>query len=169
MAKKVEIVGANPKKIEITDKSKRRIEPDELATALGASEAARSAPSLDLISLAELGTQLLSRLRSSGGRPALADATEICRVPLSAADIKTLEEMVAQIEKSSGAKASVGQLVSAIVRAHLHARNARDATPIAATTDAPVSRAVVQQMLDAQLTPLRDQLQRLQRELHAVQ
>ena len=115
MAKKIEIVGAKPKKIEITDKTKRRIEPAEVAAALGANLAGeQSAANLDMIGLAELGTQLLSRLRSSGGRPALADATEMCRVPLSAADIKTLEGMVAEIEKSSGAKPSVGQLVSVI-------------------------------------------------------
>src|SRR6266404_5926489 len=120
MTKKIEIVGAKPKKIEITDKLKRRIEPAELAAALGANLAGqRSGGNLDLIDLAELGTLLLSRLRSSRGRPALADATEICRGPLSAADMKRLEGMVAQIEEFSGAKPSVGQLASVIVRLHL--------------------------------------------------
>jgi hypothetical protein len=43
------------------------------------------APNLDPLSLAALGSELIKRLRS-GGRPAVADATEICRVPLSAED-----------------------------------------------------------------------------------
>src|SRR5437660_11557799 len=99
MAKKIEIVGAKPKKVEIVAQPKRRIEPAELAAALGATPCGERIPgNLDLIGLAELGTRLLARLRSSGGRPALTDATEICRVPLSADDIKTLEEMVAQIQ-----------------------------------------------------------------------
>jgi hypothetical protein len=107
MARKINIVGARPKKIEVVDQPKRRINPAELAAALGANPSGRQAPgSLDPIALAELGTQLLDRLRSSGGRPALADATAICRVPLSAEDVKTLENMVAQIGESTGAKPS---------------------------------------------------------------
>ena len=122
MAKKINIVGAKPKKIEVVDQPKRRIEPSELATALGANPTGEQAPgNLDPIALAELGTQLLSRLRSSGGRPALADATINCRVPLSAEDLQTLENMVAHIGASTGAKPSVGQLVSVIVRLHLKA------------------------------------------------
>jgi hypothetical protein len=120
MGKRIEIVGAKPKKIEIVDRPKRRIEPQELARALGAAMTRRQvAPNLDLISLADLGTQLVQRLRSSGGRPALADATEICRVPLSAADLQTLEAMVAQIGAATGAKPSIGQLVSVIVHQYL--------------------------------------------------
>src|SRR5262245_50791305 len=108
MAKKIEIVGEEPKKIKIVDQPNRRIEPAEFAAALGANPAGgQAAGNLDLIALAELGTQLLARLRSSGGRPALTDATEICRVPLSADDLKTLEEMVGQLEGSSGVKPSV--------------------------------------------------------------
>src|SRR5437867_4498571 len=126
MAKKINIIGAKPKSIQIVNEPKPRLDPAELAEGLGAAPSGGRIPgNLDLIDLAELGTRLLARLRSSGGRPALTDATEICRVPLSADDIKTLEEMVAQIEGSSGAKPSVGQLVSVIVRNHLEALKAR--------------------------------------------
>jgi hypothetical protein len=174
MAKKIEIVGAKPKKIEIVDKPKRRIEPAELAAALGATPCGERIPgNLDLIGLAEIGTQLLARLRSSGGRPALVDATEVCRVPLSAEDLKTLEGIVAQIEGSSGAKPSVGQLVSVIVRTHLEALRALPSPAPAGEApkgevEQPVSRAILQKMLDEQLTPLREQVKRLERELNAV-
>ncbi|GEM_PF-2507370 len=120
MAKKIDIVGAKPKRIEIVDQPKRRIEPADLAAALGANpDGQQVLGDLDPIALAELGTQLLNRLRSSGGRPALADATVNCRVPLSAEDIQTLESMVAQLGESTSAKPSVGQLVSVIVRRYL--------------------------------------------------
>jgi hypothetical protein len=62
---------------------------------------------------------LLRRLRSSGGRPALADATEFCRVPLSSEDVKGLEKITAQLEESTGSKASAGQVASIIVRDYL--------------------------------------------------
>ncbi|SRR6266446_4040512 len=122
MAKKINIVGAKPKKIEVVDQPKRRLAPAELAAALGANPNGKQVPgNLDPIGLAELGTQLQYRLRSSGGRPALADATINCRVPLSAEDVQTLENMLSHIGASTGAKPSVGQLVSVIVRLHLNA------------------------------------------------
>src|SRR5580704_3347312 len=104
MAKKINIVGAKPKKIEVVDQPKRRIEPAELAAALGANPNGQQASgNLDPSALAELGTQLLDRLRSSGGRPALTDATINCRVPLSAEDVQTLENMVSHLGESTGA------------------------------------------------------------------
>ena len=130
------------------------------------------APNLDPLSLATLGSELIKRLRSSGGRPALADATEICRVPLSAEDVKALEGLIAQLE-SRGAKPSVGQLVSVIVRAHLRAlqpaSNAGHATPAKQTEpDQPISKASLQQVIEEQLRPLREQVRRLEAELDAV-
>jgi hypothetical protein len=126
MAKKIEIVGAKPKKIEIIDQPKRHIEPAELAAALGANPAGeQTAGNLDLIGLAEIGTQLLARLRSTGGRPALADATEICRVPLSAEDLKALEQITDQIAQTTGTRPSPGQVASIIVREYLTSGAAR--------------------------------------------
>jgi hypothetical protein len=120
MAKKINITGRQPKRIRVADKPQRRIEPAELAVALGAEPCAeRIGDNLDLISLAELGAQLLRRLRSTGGRPALSDATEFCRVPLSAEDMKALERISAQVEQKTGANPSPGQIASIIVRDYL--------------------------------------------------
>ena len=123
MVKRIDVVGARPKKIEIVDRPKRRIDPAELAAALGANLIGpRTSGNLDPIDLAELGTQLLDRIRSGGDGPALENGIVNCRVPLSAADIKTLETMVARIGDTAGAKPSVGQLVSVIVHRYLTAQ-----------------------------------------------
>ncbi|SRR5579872_3143821 len=174
MAKEITIVGAKPKKIEVVDQPKRRIDPAEFAAALGAKPSGLQVHgNLDPITLAELGTQILNRLRSSGGRPALSDATVHCRVPLSAEDIKTLESMVAQIAGATGAKPSVGQLASVIVRLHLNAL--RSAPRPTDSTDMPkqdteqaISKSILQQMIDDQINPLREQVKRLESELHAA-
>ncbi len=159
MAKKISEPGKPARRIEVSGKPQRRIESEAFAAALGAEPVGeRRAQSLDSVSLAALGSELVKRLRSSGGRPALADATEICRVPLSVEDVKTLEEIVAQVEASSGAKPSVGQLVSVIVRAHLQSLNPTQADP----------KAIFQHMIDEQLRPLRDQMRRLETELNGV-
>jgi hypothetical protein len=173
MAKKINVTGKAARRIEVSGKPQRRIEPEEFATALGAEAVGEAhAPNLGPVALAALGSELLKRLRSSGGRPALADATEICRVPLSAEDVKTLEVMVAQLEKSSGAKPSVGQLVSVIVREHLKALQPgsnslpeREATQTEA--DEPTAHAALRQMVEEQIRPLRAQVQRLEADLHS--
>jgi len=174
MAKKINIIGARPKRIQIVNQPRPRVDTAEVAEGLGATPRGERIPGdLDLIDLAELGTRLLARLRSSGGRPALTDATEICRVPLSAGDVKTLEGMVAQIEGSSGARPSVGQLVSVIVRAYLEALHAFGDRATAGDApkgeaEQPNSLTILQKLLDEQLTPLREQVKQLESQLHAV-
>lgn len=170
MAKKINVTGKPARRIEVTGKPQRRIEPEKFAAALGAEPVGEPhSPSLDPLSLAALGNELVKRLRSSGGRPALEDATEICRVPLSAQDVKTLEGMVAQLEASSGAKPSVGQLVSVIVRAHLQDLNAAtDSQTAADVGQASDTKAILQKMIDEQIRPLREHVHRLETKLHAA-
>lgn len=160
------------KRIGIADRPKRRIEPENLATALGANPARhRTVRNLDAIGLAELGAQLVGRLRSSGGRPALIDATETCRVPLSAEDLDVLGALAARIAESSGAKPSVGQLVSVIVHNQLNAF-ADASIPAVRTNEpghdvaTPLTTAILQQMIDEQVAPLHDKVKRLERALH---
>lgn len=120
MAKKITIAGAAPRKIKIIDTPKRRLDPKAVAIDLGAEERSHDRNvALDPIALAEFGSVLSDRLRSTGGRPALVDADKICRVPLSASDIKILETMVSQLQNSTAVNPSIGQLVSVIVRMHL--------------------------------------------------
>ena len=132
MAKRINIVGSQPKRVRVVDKPQRRVEPVELAAALGADPPGeRLGANLDPISLAELGTKLLGRLRSSGGRPALRDATEFCRVPLSTGDVKALDVITDKIEQTTGTKPSDGQIASVIIREYLTnaPRKAPDSSP----------------------------------------
>ena len=164
---KIKIVGAKPRKVVILDQPKRRIDPTELADALGAkSTGLQVAGDLDPIALAELGTQLLNRLRSSGGRPALEDATFNCRVPLSAEDVKTLETILSHIGESTGVKPSVGQLTSVIVRLQLNALKgaalSADSTDIARDQmEKNIFRGILQQMIDEQINPIREQVEKV--------
>jgi hypothetical protein len=149
-------------------------EPAEPAAALGAGACGpKVSAQLDPIALAELGTHLLHRLQSSGGRPALADATEICRVPLSAEAVKTLEKMRSQIGISTGAKPSVGQLVSVILTLHLDAlKNSSEAdSSVQIATkekETELSLTAMQQIIDRQINPVREHLSRLETQLQAM-
>jgi ribosomal protein S12 methylthiotransferase accessory factor YcaO len=171
MTKKINVTGKPARRIDVSGKPQRRIDPEQFAAALGAEAVGEPhAPNLDPLSLAALGSELIKRLRSTGGRPALADATEICRVPLSAEDVKTLEAMVGHLEASSGAKPSVGKLVSVIVREHLQAlKPALNTAPEARTEpDQPTLKAALGQLVEEHIRPLREQVRRLEAELHAV-
>lgn len=120
MAEKINIVGKQAERIQDTGHTLPRIEPSEFAAALGAEPCGeRLTGDLDPISLAELGTELIKRLRSTGGRPALADATRSCKVPLSPEDIEALEQIISDIEHATGTRPSLGQIASVILRMHL--------------------------------------------------
>jgi hypothetical protein len=132
MAKKIKVVGKAFERIEVTGPALPRLSRSEFAAALGAEPVGEfSSKRLDLVTLGDLGTELLKRLRSTGGRPSLEDATEHCKVPLSPGDIADLQRIIDEIETRTGTKPALGQIASVIVRAHLDSlRNSpRDKRP----------------------------------------
>jgi hypothetical protein len=120
MAKKINIVGKKAEQIQNTGPSLPRIEPSEFAAAIGAEPCGEPhSERLDPISLLALGNELLKRLRSTGGRPSLEGATELCKVPLRPEDVKALEEISKAIEQETDARPSLGQIASVILKSHL--------------------------------------------------
>ena len=120
MAKKSNIGGKALERIEITDPALPRVEPTEFAQALGAEPCGEVRSNhLDLISLGELGNELIKRLRSTGGRPSLEGATERSKVPLTPDDVAKLEEIIAVMEAQTGKRPALGQIASVILSAHL--------------------------------------------------
>ena len=98
---------------------------------------------------------------------------KLAECPSYADDVKILEGIASQLEAASGAKPSVGQLVSVIVRNHLHAlKSLRSRRPGADVpgqeTAQPLSKTLLQQWIDEQIRPLREQVHRLEEELHGV-
>lgn len=120
MTKKIKITGKGADRINITGKALPHIEPAEFAAALGAEPCCVSmSGGLDAIAIGAIGQELLKRLRSTGGRPALEDADQICKVPLSAADVAALERIGEAIGEQTGTKPSLGQIASVILREQL--------------------------------------------------
>ena len=112
----------------------RSVRPEEIAKALGAAEiisggGVHGAP----ISLHVLRRELESRVRSTGGRPALEGATKIQKIPLKPEDWSRLEELANELARQ-GVSATAGQVASVIVHSQLkriepstrgHARSSR--------------------------------------------
>jgi hypothetical protein len=121
MTEMIKTIGKKAARIKTTGRPLPRIAPAEFAAARGADPYRIDGPRADdPIALAAIGHELVKCLRSTGGRPALQDANEICKVPLSHADVAALENLTRAVEDSSGVKPSLGQVASAILRIHLH-------------------------------------------------
>jgi hypothetical protein len=172
MAKKINIVGAEAERIQDTGRALPRIEASELAAGLGAEPCGeRLSGELDPISLAELGNELIKRLRSTGGRPSLTDATERCKVPLSPEDFAALEQIINAIEQQTGTKPSLGQIASVILRVHLDllkkpTPTKQDEIEKLSKQEAEqrLSLTAVKALVEEQLKPVREELNRLKKD-----
>ena len=166
MAEKISIVGKTTERIVDTSPSQRRISDEEFAAALGAEPIGeRRSKHLDLISLGELGNELIKRLRSTGGRPSLEGATERCKVPLSPEDIAGLELVIDAVERQTGTRPALGQIASVILRVHLDAlkdaSSQHDPSYVEMSeNEKPVSLRVVQSLIDQQIKPIKEELRR---------
>ena len=102
-----------------------RIDPAQVQQALGAEELpAGLAGALAPLTLFALREELVNRLQSSGGRPALAGTTRRAKIPLSDEEWEKLEKLAARIA-SPGFAPSAGQVASVLLRLSLHAIEAR--------------------------------------------
>lgn len=122
MSKRIKDTSRQAERIQHSGGTLPRIEPAEFAAALGAEPCGeRLSGDVGLISLAQVGHELMKRLRSTGGRPSLANATEVCKVPLTPDDMAALEKIISAIERATGTRPSLGQLASVILTMHLKA------------------------------------------------
>lgn len=122
MEKRITVRGAEAERIEDTGVALPQIDAAEFAAGLGAEPCGAELPrGLSLLSRADLGNELLKQFRSTRGRFAPADATHRCAVPLSQEDVAALADIVTAIERATGARPSLGQIASVVVRLHVDA------------------------------------------------
>jgi len=102
-------------KIAIKPSTMPRLDPAEVAKALGATPApAAVGGAKGPITLFAVRQELYRRLQSSGGRPGLADADKVAKVPVSEAQWKRLEELAAAIA-GPGFSPSAGQVANVLL------------------------------------------------------
>jgi hypothetical protein len=106
----------------------RRIDPAQVQQALGAEEApAGLTEALAPVTLFGLRKELVNRLQSSGGRPALAGTARRAKIPLSDEEWVQLEGLAAAIA-APGFAPSAGQVASVLLSLSLHSVAARIAS-----------------------------------------
>jgi len=97
----------------------RSVGHEVIAKALGAGEiVSREKGHGAPISLRALRQELESRVRSTGGRPALEGATKVQKIPLKPEDWARLKELADQLSRQ-GVSATAGQVASVMVHSQL--------------------------------------------------
>src|SRR5579864_1398945 len=120
MTKKIRTTDTTLPPIRDTGSPLRRIDPAQVQQALGAEEApAGLEEALAPLTLFALREELVNRLQSSGGRPALAGTTRRAKIPLGDDEWEKLEELAAAIA-SPGFAPSAGQVASVLLSLSLH-------------------------------------------------
>jgi hypothetical protein len=118
MVAKLKITSRSAGAIRHAGAAVRSVAPETIAKALGAEivpkENVHGAP----ISLHALRRELESRVRSTGGRPALEGATKIQKIPLKPEDWSRLEELADGLSRQ-GVSATAGQVASVMVHTQL--------------------------------------------------
>ena len=116
MTQRIRVVKSTLAPVRPASSRTRRIEPEEVASALGA-EAPPEGPragALGPITLYAVREALLHRRQSSGGRPALAGTNLRAKVPLSDQEWVRLEELASALSVT-GFSPSAGQVASVLL------------------------------------------------------
>lgn len=117
MAKILKVIGSTQKPIKVIGPIQKLVEPDVVAKALGAEKAGLKIDTKPgPISLFSLRQFLIDRLRSKGGRPALAGTTKRRnKIPLFDEDWVKLEKIAKYYKEKEGINVSPGQIASALI------------------------------------------------------
>jgi hypothetical protein len=127
MAKRIVATDSGQNRIVDNGPGARHVDPAVVGEALGAEETGitlgrEGSP----VSSFQVRSELLNRLRSSGGRPALEGATRRVKIPVTESQWRELEELAASFT-DLGFVPSAGQVASALISLSLPvARSERD-------------------------------------------
>jgi hypothetical protein len=115
MAKKIVATDSGQRRISDIGSGARRVAPAIVAEALGAEEMG-IAPGREgsPVSSFQVRSELIHRLRSSGGRPALEGATRRVKIPVTESQWQELEELAASFT-DLGFVPSAGQVASVLI------------------------------------------------------
>jgi hypothetical protein len=141
MTKRIRNIGPKEPIIRNTGPKMPRLEPSEVAAALGAEPMPVTLEeALGPITLAAVRAELVSRLQSTGGRPGLSETTRRAKIPLADQDWLDLEKMAAAIS-SPGCAPSAGQVASVLLRMSIKSLAAQ----VAAEANSPLVQELAAQ------------------------
>jgi hypothetical protein len=104
-----------------TGPAQRRVDPEVIAKALGAKKVGITIDTRQgAVSLFSLRQFLVNRLRSTGGRPALAGTTRRRnKIPLDEEDWEKLKKIAKYYKQKEGINVTPGQIASALIHTNI--------------------------------------------------
>src|ERR1700722_13847432 len=115
MEEPIRIKPSTMPKIIIKESTRPKLDPVEVAKALGAKPLPVKVPEGGgPLSLFAVRQELFRRLQSSGGRPGLPDADKVAKVPVSETQWKRLEELATAMA-APGFSPSAGQVANVLL------------------------------------------------------
>ena len=126
MITRIKDTGRTLGRIRDTGKTLPPLDPKNLQKALGASEVVvtRRVPR-HVRSMTELKSEILDRLRSRGGRPALHGATQRQKIPLRPAEWRKLVRLARRFSREAGRAITPAQIAGQLLSSKLHELEAR--------------------------------------------
>ena len=124
------------RRIRDVSKTVSKVDPAAVKQALGAEDAGVSIGHYSPVTMIQIRQEIARRLTSSGGRPALAGASQRVKIPLSDHQWSELERIANDIS-GPGCKTSAGQVASVIISLSLRAIGSEQRTSRSETTTGP--------------------------------
>jgi hypothetical protein len=125
MRQKIIATDTGQKRIRDATPGAKRVDPGVVAETLGAEATGPELKSTGSpVSLFQLRSELLDRLRSSGGRPALEGATRRVKIPVTEEQWHELENLAASLT-DLGFVPSAGQVASVLIGLSLPSANSQ--------------------------------------------
>ena len=113
-SKGIKTRGQKEKAVQTRGPKERAISSSEIQAALGAEHVGNSSKGSGVLALRFLRQELATRLRSTGGRPALEGAESRKKIPMTDAEWKQLVSLVDAL-KARGVKATPAQVASILL------------------------------------------------------
>ncbi|HUR54074.1 MAG TPA: hypothetical protein VMZ71_08075 [Gemmataceae bacterium] len=121
MTKRIRVTSPAPKVIRDTSTPLPHLSHDKVTAGLGAEPSDQKLEdALSPITLFAVRSELMSRLQSSGGRPALTGTSRRAKVPLGDSDWQELEELAAVVS-GPGFYPTAGQIASVLLSLSIRA------------------------------------------------
>lgn len=126
MARKIVHTGTVSSRIQDRSPVQPRVDPAAVATALGAEQVGtRRERAASTVSLSHVRADLVRRLHSSGGRPALEGCTRRVKIPIAEQEWQKLEALAAALAEN-GFTPSAGQVANVLLTLSLRALAERE-------------------------------------------
>lgn len=145
MSKPIRVVESTVRPIRVVESTVRRIDPAEVAAALGAEPTGDRVPAAGPVTLYALRTELFRRRQSTGAPPGIAGTNQRDEIPVSDHDWARLEALATELS-GPGSSPSAGQVASILLSLALDTVKPDGAEPGSSRPDPAIAQRLAEKV-----------------------